>query len=256
MNVLRITRNRSAPILENFGEEVVLKDEKGVSLLSYGKNGSPPYKSNYVLGTPGFWLDPLNESVRTYLSSLMKELVSNYSDLSGVHFDMIRYPLASKKKEAKSFRNQFRLAHEVSNVDKRKAVSDLVARMNRVVKSESSKIEVSSAVISNKKKAYSHVFQDWPLWLEEGYLDTAIPMNYNVKHGAFRKNTEFASSLFAGKKIMMGIGAWLFKSESDLRKQIEISLNNQVDGVTFFSYANIKKHKHLERFFLNFFSNK
>ena len=55
----------------------------------------PEYCKTYVEGTStSWWLDPGIPAVRTYLRSIVTEMVSNYN-LDGIHFDYIRYPDAS-----------------------------------------------------------------------------------------------------------------------------------------------------------------
>ena len=56
------------------------------------------------------------------------------------------------------------------------------------LKQNSNEIIISAAVKPNIYDAKLLFFQEWDLWLSDGYLDWAVPMNYSVKNDDFVQN--------------------------------------------------------------------
>ncbi len=104
VNLLRIANNKNAPIVKDIGRDAVLVDSFGVSLLDYVK-GSPKSKRcpSCKIGTPGIWLEVANPNVREYLKDVVRELLLNYPQLDGLHFDMVRSPITSPQFVTKGF---------------------------------------------------------------------------------------------------------------------------------------------------------
>ena len=95
LNVLRVQFNRDAALFKLYSEDAPLVDSYGNSLLSYEIGGSPPGEIRDLvrLGTPGYWLDPSSQKVRSYIVELVRALVTNYPELDGIHLDMLRFPM-------------------------------------------------------------------------------------------------------------------------------------------------------------------
>jgi len=94
--------------------------------------------------------------------------------------------------------------------------------------------------------AYRSVFQDWREWIVKGYLDLAVPMNYDSdwcarqkgwvgRWLAFEKDSGFAN------RVVIGVGAFLNYPEDTLaqiRRVLSTSTGgNRVLGVAIYSYA-------------------
>lgn len=91
VNVLSLAGNRKAPILSDLGQVAVAVDRKGRSVLEYERLELPEYPL-LRMGTPAVWLDPAAPGVSTWLAATFRELVMNYPELDGLHFDYLRYP--------------------------------------------------------------------------------------------------------------------------------------------------------------------
>ena len=68
---------------------------------------------------------------------------------------------------------------------------------------------ISAAVKPNLESAHNSFGQEWDLWLDKGYIDWAVPMNYTRENKIFKENI---SSMKKGldseliQNIIMGIG--------------------------------------------------
>jgi len=155
-----------------------------------------------VKSDDGRFIDPGVPEARAYTVKLVGDLLTKYS-VDGLMLDFIRYP---GKKWGYSNIAVARFNKENNRTGKpdpddplwcqwrrdqvtamAKAIHDEVQRINP-------KIKVSACTVTwggcqsdwTKTDAYGYVFQDWRLWMEKGYLDANMPMNYkdpaNTKH--------------------------------------------------------------------------
>ena len=101
---------------------------------------------------------------------------------------------------------------------------------------------ISAAVKPNLESAHENFGQEWDLWLDKGYIDWAIPMNYT------RENKLFKDNIISMKKglnsnminnVIMGIGIYNQNYKSAGLKIIETKKSN-FGGVSIFSYTVFK----------------
>lgn len=274
MNVLRM--GEGAPFLQKVGSSAVLHDAMGRSLLDTQGKGVAGCRPD----TPGIWLDPNHREVRRNTLRIIKELSSLYPDLSGIHFDYIRYPFPyaneGEQKEAyckefineKEFkrREQQRASLSYSSSRETKLQSDdnidpneaaltyLLTLVRKYVNLRAPHLEVSSAVLSNFERAKKHGKQNWQEWLRLGLLDSVVTMNYTTDLDRFIRESKIASDLSKGK-VMIGLGAWLSLSKPETLYQSLKSIRDiPKEGVVLFSYANLsnesgrKLFEHLDNY--------
>ncbi len=253
MNVLRM--GESAPFLKRAGVSSVLHDGSGRSLLETKGEGVSGCRPD----TPGIWLDPSNREVRRNTLLIIKELIHLYPDLSGVHFDYIRYPFpiagdgGVKEAYCKEFmsladvqmqqRQRGRLSTEGNtlpkNTDNEHSITYLLQVVRRYIDTKAPHLEVSAAVLSNMERAKKHGNQDWSLWLRMGLLDTVVTMNYTTDEERFLKESR-ESSKYAEGKVLIGLGAWLSLSKPDvLSRDLKNISDLNTQGIVLFSYANL-----------------
>ncbi len=144
----------------------------------------PEYCKTYVEGTStSWWLDPGIPAVRTYLRSIVTEMVSNYN-LDGIHFDYIRYPDAS-------FDDAATYATYGGGMNKddwrRNNISQFVSEVYSDVQSIKPMLKVGSAPIGIYKnipgqgynwEAYYDIYQASREWLQAGTHDYLTPQIY------------------------------------------------------------------------------
>ena len=276
VNTLRVYRNEKAPLVASVGEQAILKDSSGNSLLNYSADGNPPKQNaNFKLGTHGLWLDPGVPAVRAYIVETYRELVRAYPELAGLHLDMVRYPLAMRQQSKlrgqrepgfgyseQSLDRFYQLsrmtkpdsigAREVKALERGQAwgswrsaqVTLLVHQIREMLREEAPQMQLSAAVLANQERALNHAYQNWPLWLRQGLVDFVIPMNYTRRQRRFAELSDQSIEVSSGKNTRIGVGAWLLKdSPEELITQIRRSERAGATGVTLFSYANLADRK-------------
>jgi uncharacterized lipoprotein YddW (UPF0748 family) len=266
VNVLSLAQNRDAPIVKALGADVLHVDRRGRSLLDYPKYEIPePDRHYYRMGTPGLYVDPGAPGVAAELVATFAELVTRYPELDGLHLDYIRYPDVLPFSPGTRFgvgldfgygaktRARFRaetgreapLGSSIANADawdtwRREQVDAIVretARAARVVKPE---IAISAAVWTYADRAYQVLGQDWRRWLEEGWLDFAVPMAYTTDDRLLRYQTEAFAGTPLGARIWPGLGVWLFAKEpARAVHQLELARASGAPALALFSWDSI-----------------
>ena len=205
------------------------------------------------------WLCPSHPLNRKLEHDSMIEVAEKY-DVDGIHYDYIRYPGEDycycdgcKERFTDFLRSQGLLkADETLNwpgdcfstgrfkpeYDQWRCdhITALVAAIHTTVKEKNLKVKISGAVFSEFPE---RVFQEWPLWVERGYLDFVCPMNYTTCPAQFSDYIKAQLELTGHKiPIYPGIGAtatgiWL--KPEDVAAQIEIARQNGLGGFTIFN---------------------
>ena len=157
-------------------------------------------------------LDPGSPDVQDYLMSIVRELVTNYP-IDGINWDYIRYTQTdagypADTSYANSSLKRFQRIYNRGDVPsasdsqwsdfRRRTITELIRRCRAEIPSirtnprqplrhSADLICFGSAPSScsgfTSTSAYS-LFQDWRTWMEYGYLDAGIPMNYKQEHCA------------------------------------------------------------------------
>jgi uncharacterized lipoprotein YddW (UPF0748 family) len=253
MNMFRIGRDRSAPVLKRFGTDVITRDGKGVSLLDYPAANLPD---------GGYWLDPGDPNVSLYLRHLIAEVIRKYPGLAGVHLDFIRYPFNSPyagsfwanrhdlgygKESVLRFREKTGidpLKMEITRPNcqawdswRRLQVNNFVSEVRELVGKMNPSLVFSVAAVAWADRSYLSSFQDWRCWLEEGAVDVVAPMNYGADPRLARYLTWSAVSARGSRQVYIGLGEYLLKDQPEiLLKQMADARQAGADGIVLFSY--------------------
>jgi uncharacterized lipoprotein YddW (UPF0748 family) len=260
VNVLSLSTNRSAPILDAVGRDAVLVDRRGRSMLDYPDlEVPPPDRGWYRMGTRGVYLDPGAPGVSERLVAVFRELIERYPGLLpfvpgsrfGVGLDF-GYGIASQR----AFRAETGRAgpyRDPASPDpadliettawddwRRQQVTDLVAEIAEATRTARPGLVLSAAVNSYVDRAYLTLAQDWLRWLEEDLIDWAIPMAYTLDDRLLRYQLEQFAGLPLGERIVPGLGVWLFASRPQgAIDQIEIAHAAGARSDVLFSYDSI-----------------
>ncbi|MCL1937134.1 MAG: family 10 glycosylhydrolase [Candidatus Azobacteroides sp.] len=187
-----------------------------------------------------FFLDPGDPQTRTYLISLIEEIVEKY-DIDGIHMDYIRYPGADFPDDA-TFR---RYGVGMNKSDwRRENINRFVYDVYDIVKKKKRWVQVSSSVIGmyNYLKesggkhwtAYS-MYQDPERWLQQGKHDFIVPMMY-YKDNLFFPFIQDWKARRNGRFVIPGLGIFqLDENESNwslakIKEQIQYSRDNHMGG--------------------------
>jgi Uncharacterized protein conserved in bacteria len=184
------------------------------------------------------------------------ELVRNYPDLDGIHFDYIRYP-----DENTCFcdgcraRFEQRLGRKLDNWPKvvrqdqetakawhkfrQDQISLVVRGVAERVRKLPRRVEISAAVFRNAKSDPVTVGQDWRLWCEQGWLDFVCPMDYVDSPEVFRSMVASQGKACGKARLYPGIGMSCWKDPCDpmnLAMQIKMIRAEGYGGFTVFNF--------------------
>jgi len=214
----------------------------------------------------GYFLDPAIPEVKDYIAGIVKDILSKYP-VDGIHLDFIRYPYSGYNSYSKKYlsdfgynpvaREIFKKQHGIDPVDidrfkdspekelfdtfRRDQITEIVKRINKVVKSADKNLILSAAVMPRYDWGKKVYFQDWPLWLDENYIDLACVMSYSSSTAGFTSYINYANDTRNNDRILMGISV---KKNTGLKKtleQISISYNKGMRGYAIFSFNHDKK---------------
>ena len=194
-----------------------------------------------------WYLDPGNPKTATYLSAIVREIVSKY-DVDGIHFDYLRYPEQGKRfPDYQSYKrygkkqplDQWRRENSTRLV--RQLYADIKALKPWVIVSSSpvGKFNDTQRYSTRGWNAYKEVNQNAQGWLKEGIHDALFPMMY------FKNNHFFPFALDWQENnnqrwIVPGLGIYFLQTNpkdwklDDIEKQIYFIRNNKLDGEAYF----------------------
>ncbi|MCB0343713.1 MAG: family 10 glycosylhydrolase [Bdellovibrionales bacterium] len=270
LNALRIKDGAEAPLLR-YVKGAAQVDNYQNSVLSYlDAYARPPglVGSAYQLDTPGIWLDPSQPAVRNYLVEVVRDVVSAYPKLDGIHLDMIRFPFGIPRKSRVGSMRRIELGFSDSSLDgyfklrsiaegwqvprikqpsgehwdawRRSQVTLVVVEIRKLLEEIAPHMQLSAAVIAEPSRAHSKAFQDWVAWKRQGLVDAVLPMAYTKDGTRARSLSRHAVRSPGQAKVLVGLGAWLMKSNKQkLGAQAENAMKEGADGVVLFSYSNL-----------------
>ncbi len=251
----------SAPRMPSNPRHLVNAHPEWVDSNAGGKNDLTRLKEVSRNGFEGAYLAPTNPDVNPYLLSVVNELVSNYP-LDGLQFDYIRFQDADYGYN-RGGRKHFIMDHKVDpltlingggsywyslNADektkywklwndfKRQSITNFVSDAAQLVHDKNSNIKISVAVKPNYQQAYHRFFQDWKGWLDAGYLDFVVPMNYAITMNDFENNISLMRVAGVNfDQVYMGIATYNQAPYSVIGK-IYKTISMAFPGIVIFSY--------------------
>jgi uncharacterized lipoprotein YddW (UPF0748 family) len=273
VNMLSLAQNSEADILRKFGNAVLTRDQFGRDSMGKGGEGGP---DKGFIKEDQLFLEAGDYRVRGYLTEMVGELLIKYPSFEGLHLDYIRYPSAVpfipgsrftshglsygyNKMNIKSFETKTGLSprkmpgtrknYHTWDEWRRSRITTLMRYVSVEARQLNPKIHISCAVVPSLERSYLVTFQDWRDWIEKGYADHIVFMNYT-------EDTEYMSDLSASvmgladrKNIRIGLGAYLLKDEPErIREQIDSCLSLDPGGIVLFSYAEAASLESLRSF--------
>lgn len=204
----------------------------------------------------GYFLDPSNPEVQTFLEELIVEIIDTYNP-DGINLDYIRYPNASSTRDMDSWgftqyaRNDFKLLYGTDPIElttsdvlwydwnqyRRNNVTNFVKKIGKLGKEKN--VYISTVIFPDLAAALSKKQQDWRTWSSKNYVDGFTPLflTYDSKMLASMmddvKNVKSPNTdLFAGLFVTFMGGA-----SEDLIRQIFETRKMNVNGIILFDYA-------------------
>ncbi|MEA3488887.1 MAG: family 10 glycosylhydrolase [Candidatus Omnitrophota bacterium] len=273
INLLSVAKNKDANILKKFSDEIIVLDQHGRPSL---REGEKDELDKYYIRENQLFLEPGDSRVRDYLAGIAEEITRKYPGLSGLHLDYVRYPrivpfvpgsrftshgisYGYDEPNIKNFKNASGL--DVRTMEnsrdnflawdnwRRDQVTALVREISERARAISPSLEISATTVPSPEMAYLTTFQQWPLWLHEGYVNYIVAMDYTDDLNLMEINAAALILPDLEKRVHIGIGAYLLKDRLEkLKKQIGSLRRLSPSGVVIFSYDEVAKKEDLQDF--------
>ena len=272
--------------LKELIDEAHKKDIKVIAWFEFGfsssfeENGGilinkkPEWASKNVDGNlvqkNGFeWMNGFNPEVQDFLLSIIMEVVQNYN-VDGIQGDD-RLPAMPSEAGYDDFTiNLYKESHNGNEPPKdfrdenwvqwrADLLNDFMAKIHSTVKNYNENILVTMApsLYSWSKEEY---LQDWPTWVEKGYVDLIIPQAYRYEIERYdtaideivnqQISKENLKKFYPG--ILLKVGDY-YAPEEYLKKAIEINRKYGINGEVYFFYEGVKRYKD---FFIDIYKDK
>ena len=206
------------------------------------------------------WLDPSADGVSEWLVEVVEEVVSNY-DVDGVQFDFIRYPEGGLENDEANFQFDDRGYNNLADW-RRGNVNTFVEKAGSAVFDIKPWVKMGATPLGNYREtsawpalwAYSDVYQESRLWLQNGWLDYLAPQIYFSTGTAPEGSNTWPSPDFtvlvnewvdesAGRPIVAGFAAYKPTEgrfpASDLSIQIDHTRDAGAAGHAAFRYDHL-----------------
>ena len=212
----------------------------------------------------GYFIDPANPEVQTFLYELLSEIVTKYIP-DGINLDYIRYPQSlaasfwnydlSNWGYTKYARNEFKDMYGTDPIDIKASdplwnywrfyrcskITNFVKRVSSLCRANN--IHLTAVIFPNRQSALETKLQDWKNWSINNFVDGFTPLFLtcddktatNLMEEVLR-NKSASTKLYAGMFVTFMNG-----SNSDLIKQIHAARKYSLDGLIIFDYAHLNE---------------
>ncbi len=212
----------------------------------------------------GFFLDPANPDVQTFLLALVSEVVTNY-DIDGINLDYIRYPRSSPSNYfgyvqtnwgySTYARGEFKKLYAIDPVDldtsmpmwnrwvdyRQSKITDFVIKA-RQVKTTKPNILLTAVIFPDRDQAETEKLQRWSLWANNGYFDAFTPLIMSSSEELTKAYISNIQNCTRNRtKIFPGIfQPFSNSSYVDMLTQIKTIRDANADGIVLFDYAHLQ----------------
>lgn len=217
----------------------------------------------------GYFLDPANDEVITFLKELLTEISAKYG-IDGINLDYVRYPQSTKPKNlryensnwgyTKPARKAFKNIYSIDPVDiaygtnmwenwdkyRQNQITYYVRDISKMVKNRN--IVLSAVVFPSEENSLETKQQNWDEWVQNCYLDAITPLILTADYelsSAMLKNIK--KKVNTKSQIYPGLFVTFMQGEcEDLLKQLHTIRAEKLDGVVLFDWAHYdEKYKNL-----------
>ena len=245
MNLLSLSADDKAPILEKYGPSVLTRNTNA-------KKKMDDYRVDRQ-----FFLEPGDPRVSRMLSDIISEVVTAYPALDGVQFDYIRYPdVAPAYGHTETNLEGFRQATGKSFPDeqdpdwrkwKRDRVTELVKKLRDTARAIHPGIQVSTTGLMPYARAREEAFQDWKEWADSGLVDFVTLMGYTDDMKQFEKYLKDAETQLPGlAKVNFAVAAYkLVKAPEMYSRQWDLCEASSSRSCVALDYESLLQFKHV-----------
>jgi uncharacterized lipoprotein YddW (UPF0748 family) len=234
---------------------------------SFQENGGPLIRrkpewaardvSGNLVTKSGFeWMNGFHPEVQDFIISMIMEVVQRY-DVDGIQGDD-RLPAMPSESGYDSYTvNRYKREHggmvppkdckDTAWVQWRADImNDFMKRLYKTVKESRKEVLVTMApsIYPWSKEEY---LQDWPAWINGGYVDLVIPQVYRYELDRYRREQEtiIRKQIAPEKKqryypgVLLKVGSY-YPSQELLSAMIDDNRRNGIEGEVFFFYEGLK----------------
>ena len=212
----------------------------------------------------GYFLDPANPEVQTYLLTLLEEIITRYKP-DGINLDYIRYPQSISAKFAgydlsnwgytEYARDEFKTAMNVDPVDVKYGTPQWDAwagyRQNKITSfvfktkqlTSKYKIPLTAVIFPDRFNSMEVKMQDWKTWSDNNYIDGFTPLILTCdKDTAVYLINDIRTNSKPNTKIYPGLFvAFMNGNPDDLLRQLHESRKLKTAGIVLFDFAHLDK---------------
>ncbi|MBN2445543.1 MAG: family 10 glycosylhydrolase [Phycisphaerae bacterium] len=211
-------------------------------------------------------LDPGSPEVQEYIASIVNEIVTDYA-VDGINLDYIRYTSTDAGYPAYTWYERSSLARFQDltgyvgtpptsgdsdwNDFRRQTITELVRRLRAEIPSITTNprqpVRLTADLYAtggapssfSSSQAYT-LFQNWRYWMERGYLDAGVPMNYKREWESpqdiwYRDWIDAAVGWRYSRQMFCGQANYL-NPKADSVTQLLYAINAGADGISNYSY--------------------
>jgi uncharacterized lipoprotein YddW (UPF0748 family) len=213
-----------------------------------------------------YTLDPGSPDVQEYLMSIVRELVTNYP-IDGINWDYIRYTQTDAGYPASTSYTKSTLARFQTitgyvgtppptgenswNNFRRRTIDEIIRRARAEIPSirtnprqplrNTADVFAVGDAPFNFESTSAYVYhQNWRYWMEMGWLDAAVPMNYKREHRSdqaqwYRNWVDAAIGWRYNRHVFCGQGNYLNGFENSLA-QLQYAYSAGANGTANYDY--------------------
>ncbi len=251
-----------APIIKEHPEYLLVHRNGKTSMEQPTWSTVDPKYSSY-------WVCPTAKGYRDYLKGMMQEVIDLY-DVDGIHLDYIRYPEEVDAREycycdrcKALFKENYGYTLPANDVIKNRYwVTQMCDNVTNAVKDfadfthQQNKI-ISAYVFTDYTTGIEAIYQDWP-WFSR-YLDFIITTTYEVSpsyihtlakrtKAVMNENCQLFPTIYSAPAVRRsedGGKRWYKGRPEDVVNAFNAWLEEDVDGVVFFTYGMMTRSKYL-----------
>ena len=236
---------------------------------SYQLNGGPiiakkpewsakDVNGNLVTKNGFEWMNGFNRDVQDFMLSLIMEVVRNYN-VDGIQGDDRLPAMPSEAGYDEYTVNLYKSEHDENDPPsyhkdydwikwRSNLLTDFMGRIYDSVKTHNKNLIVSMAP-SIYPWSEEEYLQDWPTWMQKGYVDLVCPQvyRYNIEDygNALESivedqiNKDNLKKFYPG--VLLKVGDY-YPDNEFLKQMIDLNRKNGIEGEVFFFYEGIKKY--------------
>ena len=210
----------------------------------------------------GYFLDPANPEVTTFLAEIINEITTKYK-VDGINLDYTRYPSASNSSVpsyrqsnwgyTEIAREEFKEMYEIDPVEiekddtvlwkkwceyRQNKLYDYVKKIRQTVPEN---ILLSAVIFPDYELCLETKQQDWQKWSGDNLVDAVTPLIMTSDNELFNKILKGVTTRISPKtKVYTGLFVGFLDAEpEDLLKQISVARSLKSQGVILFDWAHL-----------------